>query len=295
MQIWRLGGRVVTGLMLLGIIGFGMVGCEAADAPADRGDTWDNVEAAGDGEVTVLYVPAEGFAYEDPDGELTGVTVEIMRLFADWMRDTHDVDLTLNFVEESDWSTFYERVQTGTGGVFGLGNVTTTEERREELQFSPSYMTNIAVLITHEEPPKLEAWDDWPATFGDRTLLAFEGTLHEERLREIQETYAPDANLAFTDSNDDILDRVADGGYVAYIDGYNYWRAVEEGAPLQRHPIGDDPAEEFGIIMPPDSDWDAPMAEFFEAGDGLLARSAYHDLLEGHLGERVVEALDEVQ
>ena len=271
------------------------VGCEADDAPVDRSDTWADVEAAGEGAVTVLYVPAEGFAYEDADGELTGLTVEILRLFADWMRETHDVDLTLNFVEEPDWRTFYERVQAGAGGVFGLGNVTITEERRAELQFSPPYMTNIAVLISHEEVPELEAWDDWAATFDGRTLLAFEGTLHEERLRDIQASYAPDAELAFTDSNDDILDRVADGGYVAYIDGYNYWRAVEGGAPLKRHPIGDDPAEEFGIIMPLESDWDAPVAEFFEEGDGLLARDAYRDLMEEHLGERVVEALDEVQ
>ena len=275
-----------------------LLGCAPEDEPSTseskpvlQGPSWSEAQSEGEATVEVLYVPADDFAYEDADGHHTGITIELMRLFADWVEAEHGVALTLNFVEETNWTTFYDRVKRSDGGVFGLGNVTITEERRDELQFSPPYFNNIAVLISHEDVDELEHLHAWPDTFEGLTPLAFENTLHEERLRAHIEQYAPDTELAFSDANDDIIDRVATGEYVAYIDGYNYWRAVDEGAPLRRHDVADDPAETFGIIMPLESDWSDPMEAFFTEDGDLRERDAYQDLLADHLGAAVTEAL----
>jgi len=258
---------------------------------ADEGPMWDALQARGEGTLRVLYVPAEGFAYEDEEGRLTGVTVEVMRDFAAWVEEEHGVAVHLNFVEEQDWRRFYDRVRSGTGGLFGLGNVTITEERREKLQFSPPYLTNVAVLITHDAVPELARLEDAATVFGDLQPLAFEGTLHEVRLRELRDGHHPGADLAFASANDEIIDRVAGGGYYAYVDGYNFWRAVDRGAPLRRHPVGDDPAEEFGIIMPLDSDWSIPLEQFFASGEGYLETPRYQELLIEHLGPQVARTL----
>jgi ABC-type amino acid transport substrate-binding protein len=263
-----------------------------SEASLDRGDPWAEVQASGEGTVTVLYVPAEGFAYRDEGGGLTGVTVEIVRAFADWLRAERGVRLDLDFVEEPDWRTFYGRVRQGEGGVLGLGNVTITEARRSEVQFSPPYLTNVAVLITRDDTSELASLGDLADTFAGLTPLAFAGTLHETRLRALRDAHTPEAPLATATSNAEIVERVAAGGHYAYVDAYNYWRAREAGAPLRRHPAGDDPGETFGIILPLGSDWGEPLEAFFAHEGGYLWSPAYRALLVEHLGEGVTRALE---
>jgi hypothetical protein len=257
----------------------------------DRGDRWEEARGTGTGAVTVLYVPAAGWAYVDDRGRLTGVTVEIMRLFAEHVAAEHGVDLELRFVEESDWRTFYRRVQHAEGGVFGLGNVTITEARRSELRFSPPYVRNVAALVTHAGVPPLDRLEEMPATFAGLTALAYEGTLHEERLRRLEREVFPGVPIALAGSNQEILERVAAGGYFAYVDVYNYHAAREAGAPLRHHPVADDAAEEFGIIHPLNSDWSDVLGRFFEQGPGLTRTGSYRALLVEHLGETVAGSL----
>jgi hypothetical protein len=264
-----------------------------AGVPAgpDAGDRWEEVRARGAGTATVLYVPAEGWAYRDGEGRLTGVTVELMRLFAEHLRTEHGVALELRFVEEPDWRTFYRRVREGSGGVFGIGNVTITEPRRAELRFSPPYLTSVATLITREDVPELARLEEIPSTFEGLAALAFEGTLHEERLRRIRAEHHPELAVELARSNREILDRVAAGGYFAYVDVYNYHGDRRRGAPLRNHPAADDPAEEFGIVMPLDADWGPVVDAFFAHGPGLRRTAAYRALLEEHLGPDLARTL----
>jgi hypothetical protein len=266
-------------------------GGEARDSAA----SWAAARRGGEAAIRVLYVPADGFAYRGGDGELTGVTIEIMRAFAGWVGERHGVRVEAEFVEEPDWRTFYGRVRDATGGVFGVGNVTITAERRRELRFSPPYLTNIAVLITHESVPELLRLEDAGSVFAGLRPLAFEGTLHERRLRELRDAYLPDAEIGMAHSNAEILERVSGGGWFAWIDAYNFWRAAEQGMPLRRHEVGDDPAEEFGVIVPHDNDWAPLLDEFFEGDGGLRNSPAYRAILERHLGPSLTRALEEAR
>lgn len=256
------------------------------------GDPWPQVKKRGAGTLTAVYVPADGFAYPNDDGHLTGVTVELLRAFADFVSDRHDVELTLDFVREENWRTFYNDIVAAEDGVIGMGNVTITGERREELAFSPPYMTNIASLITHRDAPPLTRLQDLEAVLGGRTALAFEGTLHEKRLRSLTDRYYPGARFQMAGSNDEIIELVRSGDrYFAYIDLYNYWRAVDDGAPLQRHRAGDEAAEQFGYIMPLATSWQPVISEFFDHNGGIVSTRHYREIMETHLGARLAEIL----
>jgi ABC-type amino acid transport substrate-binding protein len=259
--------------------------------PTDHGDSWQQVRAAGSGEITVLYVPAPGWAYRDAEGRLTGVTVELMRLFATHVEREHGTPLRVRFVEEPQWRTFYARVRDGSGGVFGIGNVTITPARRQEIRFSPPYLANVATLITHRDVPELRRLPDLPIAFRGLVALAFQGTLHEERLRELQREHFPGMHIVHAASNPEILERVAAGGFFAYVDAYNLHAARAAGAPLRAHPVADDADEAFGVIMPLDSDWEPVIGSFFTARGGLHARTEYHALLATHLGEELARTL----
>lgn len=276
--------NVIACLVLLG-------GCAGGVGP-DHGDSWLDTRTSGAGTITILYVPTDGFAYRDSDGRLTGVTIEIMQAFARWAGATHGVQLIPVFVDEPDWQTFYGRVRDARGGVFGLGNVTITDARRDELRFSLPYLSNVALLITHEDEPALTSLEEAATAFRGLDAVAFHGTLHETRLRALRDAHLPDAEIRLASSNQEILDVVEAGGHFAYIDAYNYWRARDAGVPLRHHPPGDDVAEEFGVIMPLNSDWGPVIDAFFREEGELRDASWYRDLLVRHLGEPLTRVLE---
>ncbi len=242
-----------------------------------------------------LYVPAQGWAYRDASGQLTGVTVEILRAFAAWLADQHALEPELVFEAESDWSAFYARVRDGSGALFGLGNVTITDQRAEELAFSPPYLYNVAVLIA----PSAAATSVQPADMGTHfaglSALAFAETLHEQRLRSLARTYWPSMPIDRARSNDEIVAAVSAGTHFAYLDAYNYYRAREQGKSVERHPAFDDPGEAFGIIMPLDNPWREDLERFFMADGGLLESDWYAALLADHLGPGVAQLLAPAQ
>ncbi len=263
-------------------------------APAAGFEAPSFQEAQGEGMAPLIvhYVPSSGFAYEGPDGELTGVTVELLREFGRYVEESHGLDVTLDFVDEERWAVFYDRIRDSRGGVFGIGNVTITEERREELAFSPPYLNNVATLMTHEEVPELASLDEVPEAFGHLTGLLYPGTLHEDRMQALREEIHPGLETIPIESNDELVSMVASGeGYFGFIDIYNYWRAVEEGLPLRRHAVADDASEQFGVIMPRDSDWAPVMEEFFEAREGVSGTEWYDALLREHLGSELAGLL----
>lgn len=295
---WRHGRRTlssaaVTALLLCAAFLWSCAGTGEVGTP-DRGDDWATVKEQGSGAITVLFVPSDGFAYEDEQGSITGLAVEIMKEFIIHAVREHGVHLTLEMVEEPDWRRFYDRVRNARGGVFGLGNVTITEERKEEIGFSPPYLTNVAVLISHADIPELDDLQQIPVTFQGHTALAFEGTLHETRIRSLQAEYAPGMAMEMAHSTGEIIQRVSSApGYFGYVDIHEYWLAAQEGLPVRRHAVGDDATEEFGIIMPRDSDWQPVLEDFFQADGGFRETEIYRDLIRLHLGEEMLQMLDQ--
>lgn len=279
-------------LMIILTVTFALSACNNETEEQNKQQTWEEVQLSGDGTVTLVYVPSEGFSYENEEGRLTGVTIELFRDFISWVNEEYAVELEAEMRAIESFSDFYGTVRDGSDGLFGVANVTITEDRRQELQFSPSYMTNIATLITHSERDEIGSMDDVASEFVGLDALAFEGTLHEVRLQQIVDNHLPEAEIAFAHSNNEIIERVAESdSYFAYVDIYNYWRASQEGAPLLRHAAGDEASEQFGVIMPLNSDWGPLMREFFEHDGGYLQSERYRYLMETHLGSELADLL----
>lgn len=290
------GARKITfGLIALTLI---MIACGTSSDPETEtgsvGDSWESVQQQGNGTVNILYVPSGGFAYENEKGELTGVTIEILREFVSWVEYTYEVGLILNFASEPEWQKFYTQVSGAGPGLIGTGNVTITEERRNEVQFSPPYLDNIAVLVSHADRPELTSLEDIPVVFAGKTGLLHPGTLHADRMEKIRESYFPGMPVISAHSNDELMDRMAEGDYYfTYLDVHNFVHGLGDGVPMKRHEIGDDANEQFGFIMPPDSDWGKPLDDFFAYEGGFVNSQRYRDILRKHLGDGIMEVLGE--
>jgi hypothetical protein len=98
--------------------------------------------------------------------------------------------------------------------------------------------------------------------------------------------------VASTTTSQEVLEKVfADQNGFAYLDMAFYIEAVQMRKPIKRHPVGDKSAEQFGFIMPVNSDWSPVFEEFFEAKGGYTNTREYKMILIKHLGEAGVKLL----
>jgi putative glutamine transport system substrate-binding protein len=258
------------------------------------GDNYASAKEAGNGTVTFTYVETPGFVYKDQSGKLTGVCVDIMNDFLQYVKQNHGINLNARFLGNgSSFSAMYNGVKNAKNGVFGLGNITVTEARKSEILFSPSFITNFAILVTHSSVPSLESMREIPQKFSGFTAYTAKGTLNEKRINELKSTYYPELEISYVSSSPDVLDKIlTDKKSLSFLDLAFYLSAVKERKPLKRHKVGDEGSEEFAFIMPKSSDWQPIIEEFFNANGGYKNTTEYKKILVDHLGLSAVKLLD---
>lgn len=263
-------------------------------AQAITGTSWSETQKTGSGMIRILYLEEAGFAYKDAEGQLTGVEIEIFKQFLNFVQKTKKVTINAEFVGYSDFAALYNATKTGRGGVFGLANITITAERSKELKFSPPYLTNIAVLVTHASIADVKSLGEAKELLSGFNGFSYKGTMHEERMKNLKRNFIPDLKLVDVNSDSEMIEKMlSDKKSVAYTDVSIYWLASQEGKPVKRHAVGDDAGEEFGFAMPLSSDWDSAMKEFFQFGaGGYRANPAYSRILRKHLGDEVTKMME---
>lgn len=257
------------------------------------GDTWASVKSSKAGTLSIAYVETPSFVYKDKKGNLTGICIDIMNDFVSWVNKTKGVTLSSKFVGDgTSFRGMYDKVKSATGGVVGLGNITITEERKKEVKFSQPFITNFAILITQTSVPTLTKLEDMPKTFANFTAYVAKGTLNEKRTADMKQKYYPAMKTANATTSQEVLEKVfEDPTGFAYLDLAFYIEAVQMKKPVKRHPVGDKASEQFGFIMPLNSDWSPVMDEFFAANGGYFNSKEYKSILVKHLGEAGVKLL----
>lgn len=277
-----------TGVLMMLVLATGM-----ALAQGYVGDTWAQVKATGQGTISLAYVETPSFVYKDNSGKLTGICVDITNEFVNWVNKTKGVKLQTKFVGDgSNFRGMYDKVKASTGGVFGLGNITITEERKKEVKFSPPFITNFAILITQNNVTTLNKLEDISTTFSKLTAYTAKGTLNEKRILELKKKHFPAMKVVTLDTSPEVYEKVfTDPNAFSYLDLAFYLKAVSERKSVKRHPVGDMAAEQFGFIMPMNSDWTPLLEEFFKSGGGYTNSTPYKNILTRHLGETGVKLL----
>lgn len=261
------------------------------------GDTWANVSGAKSGTITLTYVETPGFVYKDESGNVTGVCVDIMADFISYVEKTKGVKLKTRYVGNgTSFNAMYNGVKGAKGGVFGLGNITMTEARTKEITFSPAFITNFAILVTHSNVATLSDIKKIGTEFKGLKAYTAKGTMNEKRTNDLKTKYFNDLRIEYASSSAETLEKViADPKSFAYLDLAFYFDALKRKESIKRHPVGDQSSEEFGFIMPLGSDWAPLMEEFFAAKGGYKNSTEYKMILNKHLGQSAVRLIQSVQ
>ncbi|MBS1682250.1 MAG: transporter substrate-binding domain-containing protein [Bacteroidetes bacterium] len=259
-----------------------LAGTTYAQAKASKKATW-----------ALAYSETPNFASKQTDGSVQGIAVEVIKKFAEFIQRTEGIKVTYEYKgkDPDDFNGFLQEVKAGKGGVFGLGNITITEARKKEYNFSPAFIKNISLLCTHKDVPTLTSLENAATTFANFKGIAVAGSTNEKVVIRLKEKYIPSAVIQRVESNQAAIDGIVkDKKSFTNTDFTFYLNAQRQGLPIKRHEVGDESSEEFGIIMPKSNDWSPLMAKFLTAE--YLKSPEYKKILFANLGTSGVKLLE---
>ena len=257
-----------------------------------KGDKLATAKSTKSAKVTYVYSNTPGFIIKDKNGKMKGLLVDVMKEFEAYVKEKKGIILTSKYdaIPKDDFNVLLKKVKAASGGVFGLSNITITKERKKSYLFSPSYISNVSVLISHESVPTLKNLSELSTTFKDKTAHIIEGSTHEIWTNSLKKHY-PELKISFLPSETDILKKVAtDKNAFSRVDFIYYLAALQNKQPIKRHAVGDSESEELGVLMPKSNDWAPLLTEFFNAG--FVGSTKYRKIISDNLGQNALVLLD---
>lgn len=232
-----------------------------------RADTWEQIYSSGKGDITVYWYTSRPFIYKDRSGEIHGIEAEIIRSFVAYLKEAYKVDITIYWVERSSFVDTYEAIRDRkTGGSFGASVFSITPQRQQEVGFTPPYMSDISVLISSYDVPVVKDAREFDEVFTDLRAITIEGTTYEQDLKLIREQRKTHYQIEYIPSSENVLRHIAERkGAFGFIDLPIYLTEFSRNAAVRvkRQNVFPIRREGYSIIYPINSDWQAPLEEYF--------------------------------
>lgn len=268
--------KMIYGTLLLG----------ATTTFAQRtGDSFAAAQSSKTANLFYIHAGVNGFASNSSSGSTTGLLVDVMREFENFVDDKYGITVSSTYVEaqNKDFKLYLQEVRNSSGGVFGLSNTSVKEERKQFLKYSPTFLNNISVLISHKSFPTLTSLNNISTAFNGKMGYGVPSTTNYDRMASVKSSNFPAMQITDVTSSRDILENISGNpNAFGFSDIHYYLEYLEKGQPVKRHPVGDQVGDEFGIIMPLSNDWDGVMTEFLS---DFVKTAKYREMVTRNLGK----------
>ncbi len=263
-----------------------------------KGDRFAFAKESGKANLTYLFKETatptgfnNGLANRNASGKVEGLLVDLMKEFELYVEQKHGITITSEFVGvKKGFKQFTQDIVDGEGGVFGLGSHSINEERKKILKFSPAYISNVSVLITHSSVPTLVSMDQISTQFDSKVAYTIQSTTYHRRLTALKEQHFPSMKMEFHDNIYVLLPAIAENpDAYGFVDLIFYLRYLKLGNPIKRHPAGDLRGDKYGITMPLNNDWAPVLTEFFNSG--FIESPQYRQIVIDNLGKEALRML----
>jgi len=246
--------------------------------------------------LTVYYFENFPYAYTEAD-KAKGLEVDIIEEYVNWLKQKRNQTLIVTYKPYFQFSAFYNAVKTGGPHVIGLGSVTWNTEREAEVNFSPPYLRNVAVLVTAGTVPtiKQKTPEATAAVLGKLTAIALNKSSHMNYLTEIKKNLVPGLKITTVESQQKVLETISsDPSTFGFVDIIAFWAHIKNNPSkfLKIQKAFNEPKEVFGFIMPKKSDHSSSLGEFFESGFGFTSTKKYRQILEKYLGYEIIDDVE---
>lgn len=255
-------------------------------------------KAKGQAKIICPYANLSSFIEKNKYGELEGICVDLIEAFQQYVVQQENIQLEIEYQDLGylmNFDGFLREVGGSKGGVFGLGNITVTPERGTFLDFSTPYLNNITVLVTHASVADLQKLSMMEQEFKNMRAYTSRGTTSYEHIQKIKQAHFPSLPVIYIPATDFEQLIISNGFSVfkdrkalVYVDFIYFFNLIKKGVNVKRHPEADIFGEQFGLIMPKNSDWTPVMNRFME---GYLKSEDYKESIRRHFNSRAVNAL----
>jgi signal transduction histidine kinase len=252
-------------------------------------NSWADAKKYGKAGITVYWHESKPFIWKE-NGEFKGIEYELFIDFKKYLALNHNIDLTLNFIEAPSFADTYTLVRDHTqSGVMGASAFSITAERKRELNFTPSYMLDISVLISSKNVPVLTDTKQLDETIAGLTAITIKGTTYEADLLAIKRDRNIDFTIKYIPSIQNILRTIQDTtNAFGFIDlpVYLMYLNKDAGLKVNRQNLYPIKREGYALIYPKKSDWEAPLNEYFNAEE---TRAAVKIIISHYIDNEVYE------
>jgi ABC-type amino acid transport substrate-binding protein len=255
-----------------------------------KGDSWAKVKVSG-GTLTVIYYEQPGLIYKDANtGSIKGVCAAILDDFAKFVKTKYGKELTINYAGQEQVFPNFLSITQNTPNILGVTNVTVTEERKKILKFTPSFMSNPVVMLTHKDAPAITNAAEIGTLLKGYSAKVISGSTHVRVVEKIKKENVPGLKVTYANSGGEILKELSNGPkFFTVLDFTEYIDATRRQLPVKRQSINFGEAEELAFIMAKQTDWDQPWNEFMTMDYRKSVR--YRKIIVDNLGAKFLGIL----
>lgn len=233
----------------------------------------------------VNYFSQTPFAYGDAY-VAKGIEIDILNEYYVWLKTKKKMNVVLKQVPFTDFNSFYNATKKGDKHTIGLGSVTISQERVQEVDFTSPYLKNVAFCVTNGHAPdvKTKSTDEILRSLGSMNALTVNNTSLNKYIMELKKNYIQDLKISYKSDEIKILDEISKNVLAfGYVDAVGFWFYLKNnpGKFLKMQKILNQSKEELGFVLPKGSAHKTLFNEFFSA---FKLSPAYRGILEKYLG-----------
>jgi len=243
--------------------------CSTIAANATHPSSWETTLKKGKGSITMYWHGSEPFIFHDDYGNLKGIEYDVFEGFKDYLKQTQNIDLEINWIMSNTFIKTFELIKNEEqSGFFGCSAFSITDNRKLVVDFSKSYLSDMAVLISSNNIPIMANQDAFKSVFTNLTAITIKGTTYEKELVEMKKKLNMNFKIDYIPSSGNILKALAlKKNAFAYIDLSIYLTNLKKNPdlPVIRQNVYPIKYDGFGFIMPKNSDWQQPFNKYLNS------------------------------
>lgn len=223
------------------------------------------------GKVVVHWYYSKPFINENENGEVEGIEPDLIYGFQKWLKKK-GIELEIEWRKSRNFVEIFDVLQNGNSNEWAVSAISITDDRKEKIDFSKPYLSDITVLITNSSIPIINNHNDFLNVFSNITAITIKGTTYEKDLLKLQKNQNLNFKIRYISSKENILQTVENTpGTFAFIDLPIYLMKFNENPSLSIHRQNFYPVKREGhaIAFAKNSDWIAPFNQYLHEIDSL--------------------------
>lgn len=255
--------------------------------------TWQEAMDTKSGELAIYWYTSWPFIYENEEGKVEGLEADLLRAFADYLKDKHGVDLQLKWIKTDDFAQILEIVRKGDQpNAVGVSALSITNERKKYARFADPYLADITVLVSSKGTPIVRSLEEINDMMKTMTAVTIKATKYEALLEDVKEKLNVDFKTIYIESDQNVMSHVSEASdRFGFIDLPIYLMRVKSGGELVRQNFFTVNGQGYSFILPLQSDWDKAINLFINDPNNKELISA---IVTQYLGEELSHFLDNI-